>query len=158
MLAGFAELDRFIGLCAAPGPLPAAPPELHATLSALSAAPVRIVLADAEELAADGALLAAFLDRFGAADPVRLVLLAPGGEEDALAGALGAGPAGARLAADGAADVVLTPAPDGAGGWAALADEALAFLSARPARPELAALPRYADDALDALAASVASP
>ena len=158
VLAGFAELDRFIGLCAAPGPLPAAPPELHATLSALSAAPVRIVLADAEELAADGALLAAFLDRFGAADPVRLVLLAPGGEEDALAGALGAGPAGTRLAADGAADVVLTPAPDGAAGWAALADEALAFLSARPARPELAALPRYADDALDALAASVASP
>ena len=89
---------------------------------------------------------------------MRLVLLAPAGEEDALAGALGSGPAGPGLAADGAADVVLTPAPDGAAGWAALAGDALALLSARPARPELAALPRYATDALDALAASVASP
>jgi hypothetical protein len=157
VLAGFAELDSFLGRCAAPGPLPE-PPELHATLTALRAAPVRIVLADAEELAADGDLLAAFLDRFGAADPVRLVLLAPAGEEDALAGALGSGPAGPGLAAEGAADVVLTPAPDGGAGWAALAGDAHALLSARPARAELAALPRYAADALDALAASVASP
>ena len=89
VLRGFADLDRFLGVCAAPLPLPAEAPELHATLAALGA-PARIVLADAEELAADGALLLAFLDRFGAAEPVRLVLVAPGGREEELAAALGA--------------------------------------------------------------------
>ena len=158
VLRGFADLDAFIAVCAAPLPLPAEAPELHETLAALSAAPARIVLADAEELAADGALLAAFLGRFGAADAVRLVLLAPAGEEEALAGALGSGPAGAALAADDAADIVLTASPAGADGWTAVAGGAHALLSARAPRPELASLPRYAADGLDALAASVGAP
>ncbi|MGI8780688.1 MAG: methyltransferase domain-containing protein [Solirubrobacteraceae bacterium] len=155
LLAEFAALDQAIGLAVAPGALPQRPPALLETLRALAEPEDRrlIVLADGGELAERGELLAAYLDRFGAEDPVRLVLLAPPDGSDALAAALENGVAGPRLGEDAAADVVLTAPPGDAEGWRALAAPASGVLSSRAALPELTDLPHFGACALDELRA-----
>jgi hypothetical protein len=159
LLADFAALDQAIGLSVAPGPVPDAAPVLTETLRALGGPAERlVVLADATELAADGALLARYLATVSFRDPLTLALIAPPGQAAALAQALQSGPAAAGLEADGAADVMLADAPADDGGWERLAAGAIAVLGDGPAGARLDDLPRFGGETLDELVALGAQP
>ncbi|HET8949389.1 MAG TPA: methyltransferase domain-containing protein [Solirubrobacteraceae bacterium] len=157
LLADFAALDRAIGMSVAAGPLPDGVPALTETLRALGGpAERRLVLADAGELAADGALLARYLEAISFEDPLTLALIAPPGETAALAQRLQAGEAAAGLEADGAADVMLADAPADAAGWAQLVAGAVAVLSEAPPDPRHGDLPRIGGGDLGRLKALAA--
>lgn len=159
LLADFAALDRAIGLSVAPGPVPDAAPVLTETLRALGGPAERlVVLADATELAADGALLARYLEAVSFRDPLTLALIAPPGQAAALAQALQCGPAAAGLEAEGAADVMLADAPADDAGWDRLAAGAIAVLGDGPAGARLDGLPRFGGERLDELVALGAQP
>ncbi len=152
LLADFAALDRAIGLSVAPGPVPDGVPALTETLRALGGPAERhVVLADAAELAADGALLARYLDVVSFDHPLTLALLAEPGGSATVAQQLQSGPAAAGLDADGAADVMLADAPSGDREWAKLTASAIAVISDAPADPRHGGLPRFGRDGLEGL-------
>ncbi len=127
--------------------MPDGVPSLTETLRALGGpAERKLVLADAAELAADGKLLARYLDAVTFDDPLTLALLAPPGQAAALADALQGGAAAARLEADRAADVMLADAPTDEAGWAQLRAGAVAVLSEGPPDPRHGDLPRVGGD------------
>jgi len=154
LLADFAALDRAIGESVAPGPVPDSAPALTETLRALGGpAERRLVLADAAELAADGVLLAGYLEEISFQDPVTLVLVAPSGEAAALAQRLQSGAAAAALDADGAADVMLADVPADEAGWARLREGAIAVLGDGVPDPRHGDLPRFGSGGLARLRA-----
>jgi hypothetical protein len=105
-----------------------------------------VVVAHAQEVAADVDLLRAYTAAFGAGDDATLLMVAPGGNEHALVGALQLAFAEIGLDDDALPDMVLTTDPlTPAGEWA-IAQRAAAFLSERPdelAPAGLADLPRH---------------
>jgi hypothetical protein len=143
LLADFSALDRAIGLSVAAGDPPHDVPALTEMLRALGGPAERhVVLADANELAANGELLASYLGAFAFEDPVTLALVAPAGQAGALAQRLQSGPVAALLASEGAADVML--AEDDA----ELRARAIAVVTEQPAQ---SGPPAFGSASLDAL-------
>jgi hypothetical protein len=115
------------------------------------------VLAFAEEAIARPELLAAYARRFGAEDPVTLVLYAPAPGAGDVAGRLTAALGRVGLDADAGPDLMLL-APTGrtADVDARVAQTMAAVLTAREPHRAFAELPRFGVDALDDLGALVA--
>jgi SAM-dependent methyltransferase len=115
------------------------------------------VLAFAEEAIARPELLAAYARRFGAEDPVTLVLYAPAPGAGDVAGRLTAALGRVGLDADAGPDLMLL-APTGrtAAVDARVAQTMAAVLTAREPHRAFAELPRFGVDALDDLGALVA--
>jgi hypothetical protein len=116
------------------------------------------VLALAEEAIAHPGLLAAYRDRFDAADPVTLVLYEPAPGSPDVAERLIAALEAAGLAREGGPDLVLVAPPEPTDGAdAAIASGIAAVLGTTGcARTAFADLPRFGEDGMDALAELVA--
>ncbi len=116
------------------------------------------VLALAEEAIARPGLLAAYRDRFDAADPVTLVLYEPAPGSPDVTERLVAALEAVGLAREGGPDLVLVAPPEPTDGAdAAVASGVAALLSTTGcARSAFAGLPHFGEDAMDDLAELVA--
>jgi hypothetical protein len=116
------------------------------------------VVALADEAIAHPELLVAYASRFGAEDPITLVLYAPAAAPDEIAGRLEQAMAGAGLDPDGGPDLVLLapPAADAPAQQEVAAVMSALLTSAAVAPDAFADLPRFGADALDGLCDLVA--
>lgn len=101
------------------------------------------LLAFADEVIEEPALLRAYAAQFDPADPATLVLWAPGGDAGTLVGRMEAAIAAAGLEADGVPDLLLLPTPSDDESVEAIAAGSVALLSDRPPPEALASLPRF---------------
>jgi glycosyltransferase involved in cell wall biosynthesis len=109
------------------------------------------VLAFGDELAARPELLRAYGERFGAGDDVTLVIYSPGADAASLESRLLAVAAAAGLDGDGTADLLALPLGERVSDESLLAASVDALLSGGEAIWPFAALPRFAETALDEL-------
>ncbi len=147
----FKAFDVELAEAIAPGPLPAGPSAGLERVRGMSVPPALpfTVLALADELAADPALLAAYADRFAADEEATLVIYAPDAEPEPTAEALTRALEAAGIAA--APDLVLLAVPGGEDAEAAIMGQAVALLSEHPAPAPFDELPRFPAADADAL-------
>lgn len=106
-LAAFERAEDEVLRAIAPGPLPAGPSEALAALERLADAPRRFtVLALADDVVAQPALLSAYAEQFTPADSATLVIYAPGRDPDE-AGVLVSGALSAAGVGDDGPDMML---------------------------------------------------